>query len=886
MKKLLCLLCVVFILAGNVTVFAGNALKTDLRDSRIVAVKEDIDGDFRAVWVSSVLNLDFPSKKGVSLEQMKTEILSTLDRTKDIGLNAVILQVRPTADALYKSAIFPWSEYLTGTQGKAPEGGFDPLKFWVDEAHKRGLELHAWINPYRVTHSAEKRTNVSTLAVSNPARKNPSWVITYKNAMYFDPGLPETKKLVIDGIVEIINNYDVDGIHLDDYFYPDSDFPDKKTYDKYGGGKALADWRRDNVNELIKGIQKAINENKPSVRFGVSPFAIWQNKSSTPAESTVLGTETRGLESYKTHYADTVRWVKEGWLDYICPQIYWNIGYEIADYKIILNWWENICRDSGVDLYVGQAAYREFEGQNGWTGETMRQLKLNETGGVVKGSVYFRYGSIKGELGDKIKAYYAFKDTASATNPVFTPHRLAVNRPAEKVSTTGEKYYLLGVSDPGKPLFMNGILVEGRTKEGFFGVFCDLVMGDNKFVFTQEGQENCVSIVTRKAPATTTPSTGGSKITINKIDANTPYYATVTSDSAWLYPSYSQNGGSSWQLLKGQKDIVVETTSDKSWIKLGCGMWIEKAYVSLSTESKFISAAISDAKFTKGINIDLISFTSPAYTAVNANYDGEKLTVSFGMRIKTLPSLSIAGSPVFESVEITEIKGIPSYVFNLKKGETIEGYYTDYKDGVFRLNIKRKRSLAEGDKPLSGFKFVLDAGHGGSDSGAYGPLGDEACEKILNLIYTQNVAKRLEDLGAKVVRVRDSDVAVTLQERTEISRKENPDMFISIHGNSIEATTNASRTSGLSVWYRNPASKPLAEVMVDRLYAVNPYTNRYKQVNQSNFFVCRPPWSPSVIIETSFLPNVNDYSWLLHLENQDLLSSEIVNAVLTYYRGK
>ena len=364
-------------------------------------------GDFRAVWVCSVLNLDFPSGKGLGNAALKSEIDVIVENAAALNLNALIVQVRPSGDALYKSDLFPWSEYLSGTQGVAPADGFDPLGYWIERAHANGLELHAWINPYRVTHSTSNVTDVNALASNNPARADPSRVVMYNGALYYDPGIYENKKLVIYGVTEIIRNYDVDGIHLDDYFYPGTDFPDDATYAKYGMGIDKADWRRQNVNDVIKGIQRVVAREKRGIRFGVSPFSIWMNSSSSP-----LGSDTRGNESYKTMYADTRRWVQSGWLDYICPQIYWHRGFEIADYTKLLDWWAGVCEGTDVDLYIGHAAYREYEsgGADGvWKGEIIGQLGLNaeKYPNLVKGSVFFRYGSLQGDLGKQIADYYS-----------------------------------------------------------------------------------------------------------------------------------------------------------------------------------------------------------------------------------------------------------------------------------------------------------------------------------------------------------------------------------------------------------------------------------------------------------------------------------------------
>jgi len=404
--------------SGASAVFAATATGSIIKygEAHAAYVKKSGTKDFRAVWVCSVLNLDFPSGRGLGAAELRAEIDAIVGRSVQMNMNAVVVQVRPSGDALYKSNLFPWSEYLSGTQGVAPNDGFDPLAYWVEQAHKHGLEVHAWINPYRVTHTTANITDVTSLAADNPARKEPSRVVEYKGALYYDPGLPENKKLVISGVEEIIKNYDVDGVHLDDYFYPGTDFPDDASYGRYGGGADRADWRRANVNDVIRGIRRVVSMRNKAIRFGaadrfkpirfgVSPFAIWMNVSSSP-----LGSDTRGSESYKTMYADTRRWVQSGWIDYICPQIYWYRGFEVADYEKVLAWWVEVCADTNVDLYVGHAAYKEYDnaGDADWDGEIVGQLEYNARmyPDAVKGGIFFRYGNMLGDLGDSVSKLY------------------------------------------------------------------------------------------------------------------------------------------------------------------------------------------------------------------------------------------------------------------------------------------------------------------------------------------------------------------------------------------------------------------------------------------------------------------------------------------------
>ena len=362
--------------------------------------------EFKGVWVSTVLNIDFPTTQNLTPAQMKAEIDSIIIHTKAVGLNAVIVQVRPTTDALYPSKIFPWSIFLTGEYGKAPGENFDPLAYWVEKAHAAGLEIHAWINPYRIAHKSQNITDLNQLSPDNPARKNPTWAVKYEGeedgyhgAWYFDPGLPEVRQLIIDGATELVENYNIQGFHIDDYFYPARDFNDDATYAKYGSGMAKDDWRRHCVDQLIQGLHACCQ--KAGKRFGISPSGIWQNKSSDPR-----GSDTNGGEHYKNLYADTYKWIKSGWLDYIVPQIYWHIGFDIADYKVLLPWWDNVCQDTSVDLYIGMAAYRALGDRPEFIGEMPRQLTLNKQYPNVKGHVFFTYKNLLESVGQEIIDWY------------------------------------------------------------------------------------------------------------------------------------------------------------------------------------------------------------------------------------------------------------------------------------------------------------------------------------------------------------------------------------------------------------------------------------------------------------------------------------------------
>ena len=364
----------------------------------------------RGVWVSSVANIDYPSQQGLSADQLKSEADTILNNIAAMGLNTVFLQVRPSADALYQSALFPWSRYVSGTAGQAPDGDFDVLAYWVEGAHSRGLQLHAWLNPYRITRDGKEE--LDSLPETSPAKQHPEWVVEYEGNYYFNPGLPAVQQLVVDGAAEIVRNYDVDGIHLDDYFYPGTDFNDAAAYARYGEDfDDIGDWRRDNVNTLIASLDETVHAINPELSFGVSPAGIWDNKADNPK-----GSDTNGRSSYREIYCDSVEWVKRGTVDYICPQLYWSIGYEIADFEVLVDWWQDIVSTSDVALYIGIGAYRAAEAEPGdvWygTAELERQLDMLDNSIDIQGEVFFSYASLMEAQGcsDFLTAHYAEKD--------------------------------------------------------------------------------------------------------------------------------------------------------------------------------------------------------------------------------------------------------------------------------------------------------------------------------------------------------------------------------------------------------------------------------------------------------------------------------------------
>jgi uncharacterized lipoprotein YddW (UPF0748 family) len=344
--------------------------------------------EFRGVWIATVDNIDWPPKGMTNVDSQKTDFIRQLDMHKQNGMNAVIVQVRPAADAFYPSPYEPWSQWLTGTQGKAPSPYYDPLKFMIDEAHKRGMEFHAWCNPYR----AEFKIGVSSIAPNHPIRIHPEWFLVYGDKKYFDPANKDAQKFVVKVIADMVKRYDIDAVHMDDYFYPyritGQEFPDAESYKKSGSSLNKEDWRRSNVDSVIKMLAIAIKKEKPGVQFGISPFSVWRNNDKDPR-----GSDSKaGQTNYDDLYADILLWMKEKWIDYVAPQLYLEIGHDKIDYKKMLDWWSK--NSFGRHIYIGHGIYRTAGNSPtnaAWRkpDELPNQIKLLRQYPNVQGSIYF-----------------------------------------------------------------------------------------------------------------------------------------------------------------------------------------------------------------------------------------------------------------------------------------------------------------------------------------------------------------------------------------------------------------------------------------------------------------------------------------------------------------
>lgn len=382
-----------------------EAIPPEYRESPDPVHLPAVAREFRGVWVATVANMDWPSRRSLGSDAAQAELLRILDAARDIGLNAVILQVRPSADAFYASDIEPWSDFLTGESGRAPEPWWDPLAFAVEAAHARGLELHAWFNPFRAGF-VSKRT---PMAASHVLRRRPDLIRTYGTFYWLDPGEPDARRLAIDVITDVVRRYDVDAVHIDDYFYPYRQrdrrnrlipFPDEATWTRYGRATGMGrdDWRRSNVDRFVEDLYHAVRREKEHVRVGISPFGIW--RPGHPAS-------VRGLDAYGDLYADTRKWLNNGWADYYAPQLYWRVAAPEQPYTELLEWWssQNL---HGRHVWAGNHPNRVATGASPWDAwEILEQVRLTRQHPGFSGNVHFSAASLLRNpdgLGDALRS--------------------------------------------------------------------------------------------------------------------------------------------------------------------------------------------------------------------------------------------------------------------------------------------------------------------------------------------------------------------------------------------------------------------------------------------------------------------------------------------------
>ena len=484
---LVCLLLVLSTLLPLFWVFGGEmepivyAPPAPVQAGEVLALPQNAEREMRALWIATVNNINFPSRQGLSQKKLSAELSAIVDFAAENGFNTILFQVRPAADALYRSEIFPASRYVSGQAGTRPDGDFDCLAYLLTAAKARGLSVYAWINPLRVTSgsAAYPQTDLAALPASSPARQNPDWVVPYADGkLYFDAGIPAVRALVSAGVREVCENYDVDGIIFDDYFYPypqnGAAFDDADTFLQYGADFAdLADFRRDSVNQLVRLCYETVKDVDPEIRFGVSPFGIWRN-----GDGENGGSATRGLSAYDAIYCDALAWAAGGYVDFLAPQLYWTFDTASAPYGTLCEWWSRALDGTGVTLYINHGVYRYAEGGME-SGELTRQIDLARTLYGVRGGMYYGYAALRdgaGGVTEEVRVAFATQIThfdyraGESTLTVDT---------YQSGDTAGRTALIAGMSDPAFPISVNGI-TPLRRQDGRYSITLRLSVGENR----------------------------------------------------------------------------------------------------------------------------------------------------------------------------------------------------------------------------------------------------------------------------------------------------------------------------------------------------------------------------------------------------------------------
>lgn len=467
-------------------------------ESTPTAPLRNVEAEMRGLWIATVNNINFPSKQGLSAKKLASELQSIVDFAAETGFNTILFQVRPAADALYNSGIFPASKFLSGKAGTRPDGGFDCLDYLTAAAHKKRIAVYAWVNPLRVTggSAAYPQTDLAALPADSPAVQNPAWVVPYADGkLYFDAGIPAVRELVSAGVREICENYAVDGIIFDDYFYPypqnGAEFDDADTFALYGAEYAdIGDFRRDSVNKLIKLCYETVKSVRADIRFGVSPFGIWQNSDGENG-----GSATAGLSAYDAIYCDALAWAAGGYVDFLAPQLYWTFDTAAAPYETLCNWWSRALDGTGVTLYINHGVYRYAEGGMA-SGEVTRQVGTARGLYAVRGGMYYGYAALQSNAGgvtDELRDLFAVGITHF--DYVDDGARLTVDTYANG-DTAGKTALIAGQSNLAYPISVNGI-TPLRHKDGSYSITLALAVGENR-ITVANGKDTVELLLTRE----------------------------------------------------------------------------------------------------------------------------------------------------------------------------------------------------------------------------------------------------------------------------------------------------------------------------------------------------------------------------------------------------
>ncbi len=542
------------------------------------------DDEIRGVYIASVSNINYPSKKGLPEETLKKEIDRIVETSRLTGFDTIYFQVRPSGDALYASDIFPTSRYLVANEGD--EIAFDSLSYLIEEAKKYDMKVVAWVNPYRVTASKAntKEEALATLSANNPAKLHPDWTLFYGGKLYYNPGLSQVRDLIASGVKEICEGYDVAGVLYDDYFYPypvDGEvLDDAAVFAESGTNLSIEDWRRENVNQMVKLSFDTIKSVSETLTFGISPFGIWKNASSDPK-----GSDTHGLEAYSALYCDALAWINGGYIDYISPQIYWERGYKSADFATLVRWWSAQVDGTGVGLVISHAAYKAADFTYGGD-EIGQQISYARNYMNSCGSIQYGYADIAKNtegIQDSLKAVFA--EPFLNEEPVQAVDGISFVYPRNGVKTNLSAQFVSVRSDPKFPVYSSNGKV-GRTKSGFISIHMPLAMGENSLNLNQNGKTYSLTVVRQNKAAdalkgfyiaSVTPSVSDGVISSSGIEipvsvtapAGCEVYAYLQDEKTVLSPTIRSNEGALYQREVYKGYLTVPTNSSDETITVG-----------------------------------------------------------------------------------------------------------------------------------------------------------------------------------------------------------------------------------------------------------------------------------------------------------------------------
>lgn len=893
--------------------------------------------EMRGVWLSSVKNLDFPSDTGLSVKQLKSELDAVVTNCIANDLNTIFFQVRPYADALYKSSIFPWSEVLSGTQGKAPADGFDPLAYLLEKAHSKNIDVHAWINPYRIGMGGVEQV-ISSLSPDNPAIEHPEYRVECSDGgVYFNPALPEVRTLIINGVLEIIQNYDVDGIHFDDYFYPYEveDYPDSEDFQKYGVQfDTIEDFRRNNVNLLIEAVSKAIKSIKPNVSFGISPFGIWDNKEDNPE-----GSDTSGMSSYSAIFADSRYWVQQGLLDYICPQVYWSFENTAAPFKIVCDWWDELCSRYDTDLYIGLALYKLGTEEKGFDDSSQIQRQLKYINGLsnVDGCVFFRYGCLD------LLTLHERENKKLITTEAFTTNSLLITS-SKSYSTEDATVNITGVANINQPLTVNGKNIE-YTEHGYFSSYHQLDIGINTFKVKNGDMTETVS-VTRKPVSSNVEMhntcfvkgssypngdcklySGESVEFSVKALSKAKVFLEINGEPTELTSSSSENGISTFSATLNLPNI---NTGNFNFDSICFYATLdEQRYEGEPLSIKVISS--TETLFTlnesyvfngPGTGSQMDNYQLPASCAVNATgyVDGyyrlesgkwiseenvalsstdadslkidptkyEKFTLKFDRTPEFISRVSDSGVLTLNLYGSFTLDECPKIVRQISNGVGMTLVFdTDYEVTGFYVAPENDETLSvylykKQSDGIKGKTIVIDVGHGGEDSGALGPVGSHgASESELNLALSYMLKQKLESLGAVVYMTRKDNSSLPLVKRAELIRSYSPDLSISIHHNSTSTSSDYNKASGTLILHSRETAVEFCNELEKNIESG--LSVKCEGIKAQSLAVCREYRFPALLVECGYVCNPSEYEILLTESYKKDLCDNIVKSVSNYF---